>query len=159
MRADILPGSVFPDYELSDHTATRRKLSVQCDLPMNRSSLPGQPDLSHTAFAEFADQLVGTDGADLAGAFGGGECSRPSRVDCRLGIGSSAAGCCRGGDFKVAVLPIRLAHTHPVRKTQESSTARTGQVGETSRFHPIAISLKAPRRARGLFRSIDQPGV
>ena len=27
MRADILPGSVFPDYELSDHTATRRKLS------------------------------------------------------------------------------------------------------------------------------------
>ena len=28
MRADILPGSVFPDYELSDHTATRRKLSV-----------------------------------------------------------------------------------------------------------------------------------
>ena len=28
MRADILPGSVFPDYELSDHTATRRKLSI-----------------------------------------------------------------------------------------------------------------------------------
>ena len=28
MRADILPGSVFPDYELSDHTATSRKLSV-----------------------------------------------------------------------------------------------------------------------------------
>ena len=27
MRADIRPGSVFPDYELSDHTATRRKLS------------------------------------------------------------------------------------------------------------------------------------
>ena len=27
MRADILPGSVFPDYELSDHTAKRRKLS------------------------------------------------------------------------------------------------------------------------------------
>ena len=27
MRADIIPGSVFPDYELSDHTATRRKLS------------------------------------------------------------------------------------------------------------------------------------
>jgi peroxiredoxin len=27
MRADIVPGSVFPDYELSDHTATRRKLS------------------------------------------------------------------------------------------------------------------------------------
>jgi len=28
MRADIVPGAVFPDYELSDHTATRRKLSV-----------------------------------------------------------------------------------------------------------------------------------
>ena len=27
MRADIVPGSVFPDYELSDHPATRRKLS------------------------------------------------------------------------------------------------------------------------------------
>ena len=27
MRADIIPGSMFPDYELSDHTATRRKLS------------------------------------------------------------------------------------------------------------------------------------
>jgi len=27
MRADILPGAVFPDYELSDHTAKRRKLS------------------------------------------------------------------------------------------------------------------------------------
>jgi peroxiredoxin len=27
MRADILPGAVFPDYELTDHTAKRRKLS------------------------------------------------------------------------------------------------------------------------------------
>ncbi|MDW6024268.1 redoxin domain-containing protein [Mesorhizobium sp. BAC0120] len=27
MRADIVPGSVFPDYELSDHAAKRRKLS------------------------------------------------------------------------------------------------------------------------------------
>jgi peroxiredoxin len=27
MRADILPGAVFPDYELTDHTGTRRKLS------------------------------------------------------------------------------------------------------------------------------------
>jgi peroxiredoxin len=27
MRADIVPGAVFPDYELSDHTAKRRKLS------------------------------------------------------------------------------------------------------------------------------------
>ena len=27
MRADILPGTKFPDYELTDHTAKRRKLS------------------------------------------------------------------------------------------------------------------------------------
>jgi peroxiredoxin len=27
MRADIIPGAAFPDYELTDHTATRRKLS------------------------------------------------------------------------------------------------------------------------------------
>ena len=27
MRADIVPGVVFPDYELSDHAANRRKLS------------------------------------------------------------------------------------------------------------------------------------
>jgi peroxiredoxin len=27
MRADMVPGAVFPDYELSDHTGRRRKLS------------------------------------------------------------------------------------------------------------------------------------
>ena len=27
MRSDIVPGAVFPDYELPDHTATRHKLS------------------------------------------------------------------------------------------------------------------------------------
>jgi peroxiredoxin len=27
MRADIVPGARFPDYELTDHTSTRRKLS------------------------------------------------------------------------------------------------------------------------------------
>jgi peroxiredoxin len=27
MRADIVPGALFPDYELTDHTAERRKLS------------------------------------------------------------------------------------------------------------------------------------
>jgi peroxiredoxin len=27
MRADMIPGAVFPDYELSDHTGKRRKLS------------------------------------------------------------------------------------------------------------------------------------
>ncbi len=27
MRADIVPGARFPDYELTDHTRTRRRLS------------------------------------------------------------------------------------------------------------------------------------
>jgi hypothetical protein len=27
MRPDIVPGALFPDYRLSDHTAKRRKLS------------------------------------------------------------------------------------------------------------------------------------
>ena len=27
MRSDMVSGAVFPDYELSDHTAKRRKLS------------------------------------------------------------------------------------------------------------------------------------
>lgn len=35
MRADIVPGALFPDYELTDHTATRRKLSdLQGQHPM-----------------------------------------------------------------------------------------------------------------------------
>ncbi len=27
MRPDIVPGGIFPDYELTDHTKTRRRLS------------------------------------------------------------------------------------------------------------------------------------
>src|SRR5712671_7497052 len=35
MRSDIMPGSVFPDYELPDHTSTLRKLSeLQGDDPL-----------------------------------------------------------------------------------------------------------------------------
>ena len=35
MRADIAPGGTFPDYELTDHTKTRRKLSeLQGNDPM-----------------------------------------------------------------------------------------------------------------------------
>jgi peroxiredoxin len=35
LRADIVPGAVFPDYELSDHRATHRKLSeLQADEPL-----------------------------------------------------------------------------------------------------------------------------
>src|SRR6185295_13846000 len=35
MRADIVPGAVFPDYELPDHTTKRRKLSeLQGKVPL-----------------------------------------------------------------------------------------------------------------------------
>jgi len=35
MRSDIVPGAVFPDYELTDHAAKRRKLSeLQGQHPM-----------------------------------------------------------------------------------------------------------------------------
>jgi hypothetical protein len=35
MRPDMIPGAVFPDYELSDHTAKRRKLpALQGQNPM-----------------------------------------------------------------------------------------------------------------------------
>jgi hypothetical protein len=35
MRSDIVPVAIFPDYELSDHTAKRRKLSeLQGQHPM-----------------------------------------------------------------------------------------------------------------------------
>lgn len=35
MRPDIVPGAIFPDYELSDHSAKRRKLSeLQGQHPM-----------------------------------------------------------------------------------------------------------------------------
>ncbi len=35
MRSDMVPGAVFPDYELSDHTAKHRKLStLQGQQPM-----------------------------------------------------------------------------------------------------------------------------
>jgi peroxiredoxin len=35
MRSDMVPGAIFPDYELSDHTAKHRKLSeLQDQQPM-----------------------------------------------------------------------------------------------------------------------------
>jgi peroxiredoxin len=35
MRSDIVPGAIFPDYELSEHTAKRRKLyELQGQHPM-----------------------------------------------------------------------------------------------------------------------------
>jgi hypothetical protein len=37
MRLDIVPGAIFPDYELSDHTAKRRKLSMNT---LTHSTIP-----------------------------------------------------------------------------------------------------------------------
>ena len=35
MRSNVVPGSIFPDYELPDHTGQRRKLSeLQGDDPL-----------------------------------------------------------------------------------------------------------------------------
>ena len=35
MRSDVIPGSVFPDYQLPDHTGTLRRLSeIQGDDPL-----------------------------------------------------------------------------------------------------------------------------
>ena len=36
MRSDIVPGAIFSDYELSDHTAKRRKLSER---PLTRDEM------------------------------------------------------------------------------------------------------------------------
>src|ERR1700730_4349932 len=45
MRSDIFPGAVFPDYELSDHTAKHRKLSeLQEQHPWSSSSAAGVTD-------------------------------------------------------------------------------------------------------------------
>jgi hypothetical protein len=52
MRADIAPGGSFPDYELTDHTKTRRRLSgrkVQKDLDIKEYTDPRHdPMIPHT---------------------------------------------------------------------------------------------------------------
>lgn len=41
MRSNMVPGAIFPDYELSDHTAKHRKLSeLQGQDPMVAGSEP-----------------------------------------------------------------------------------------------------------------------
>jgi peroxiredoxin len=46
MRADIVPGAVFPDYELSDHRGKHRKLSeLQGGDPLVLVLLPSRDDL------------------------------------------------------------------------------------------------------------------
>ena len=51
MRSDIVPGGIFPDYELPDHTAEVRKLSeIQGDDPLILTVARGHycPSLTRT---------------------------------------------------------------------------------------------------------------
>jgi peroxiredoxin len=63
MRADIAPGGIFPDYELTDHTKTRRKLSeLQGNDPMILVLARGQycpkDHQQHLQLAAFQTQIA-----------------------------------------------------------------------------------------------------
>jgi peroxiredoxin len=63
VRADIEPGGVFPDYELPDHTNTRRKLSeIQGGDPMILTLARGhycpKEHQQHRQLAEFYPQIA-----------------------------------------------------------------------------------------------------
>jgi peroxiredoxin len=63
MRPDIAPGGTFPDYELPDHTNTRRKLSeLQGDDPMILTLARGhycpKEHQQHRALAEFYPKIA-----------------------------------------------------------------------------------------------------
>ena len=62
MRADIAPGAIFPDYELSDHTEKRRKLSeLQGQDPMvlvlSRGSYCPKDRRQHELFLQLHREL------------------------------------------------------------------------------------------------------
>ena len=55
MRADMVPGAKFPDYELTDHTRTRRRLSelllsLAFWVPLGHRALYPSPYSSHVLF-------------------------------------------------------------------------------------------------------------
>src|SRR5690242_11212272 len=63
MRADIVPGARFPDYELTDHTKTRRRLSeLQGIDPMililSRGHYCPKDHQQHLALAEFYPKIA-----------------------------------------------------------------------------------------------------
>jgi peroxiredoxin len=63
VRADIAPGGIFPDYELTDHTKTRRRLSdVQRDDPMilvlSRGHFCPKDHQQHLQLAAFYPQIA-----------------------------------------------------------------------------------------------------
>jgi peroxiredoxin len=67
MRSDIRPGSTFPDYELTDHTGKRRKLSeLQGEqnamiLVLSRGHFCPKDRRQHRNLVEFYPELkVGT---------------------------------------------------------------------------------------------------
>jgi hypothetical protein len=47
MRAGIAPGGIFPDYELTDHTTTRRRLSELQGIDPTTSSIQEYTDPHH----------------------------------------------------------------------------------------------------------------
>jgi len=56
MRSDMVPGATFPDYELSGHTAKRRKLcELQRQHPMGGCEMPARQ-------CAVPDKNRGTDG-------------------------------------------------------------------------------------------------
>jgi peroxiredoxin len=63
LRADIAPGGTFPDYELTDHAKTRRKLSeLQGNDPMilvlSRGGFCPKEHQQHLALAAFQPQIA-----------------------------------------------------------------------------------------------------
>jgi peroxiredoxin len=63
MRADIVPGGTFPDYELTDHTKTRRRLSdLQGVDPMilvlSRGHFCPKDHQQHLKLVEFYPEIV-----------------------------------------------------------------------------------------------------
>jgi peroxiredoxin len=63
MRADIVPGGRFPDYELTDHTKSRRRLSDLQDIDsmivvVSRGQFSPKDHLEHLKLAAFYPELV-----------------------------------------------------------------------------------------------------
>jgi peroxiredoxin len=63
MRADIVPGATFPDYELTDHTKTRRRLSeLQGNDPLilvlSRGHYCPKDNQQHLQLAAFYPQIA-----------------------------------------------------------------------------------------------------
>ena len=67
MRSDLTPGGTFPDYELTDHTKTRRKLSeLQGIDPMILVLARGQSDHALVVFGDRAQSRIGRAVGELA---------------------------------------------------------------------------------------------